>query len=672
MADNGAELRGIAWSQAFPFLRLFQTLRLALDFKRLMLALACVLLTYIGGVILDSIWLGGGRGVPVMPRGEGRDSAIAAYTQFDQAGYSEWEARAVAEPELRAVRALQRFNVAASMEEARRKLDGANLRELLLDADHSKRVKELRTWVTERLKACRDALDDDTGPSAQEKEKRRSELEAAADTLRRALADRRRAAPITDGESMGALMMLLDAEPALAGERRAPLREDLGNALKRQAAVHEYEWLQPRGPFLSLLAHEERCFAGAIQGVCAGRWGYAGGVYDAEPAMIGSMASAVRGIGWLLLQRPVYAVIFGLFMLLVFAYFGGGLCRSAAVQSAREETISLGAALRFASEKYGGLLTAPLMPVVMFMILALLIFVFCGLIGAIPVFEILTGIFYPLTLLGGFVLAIVFLATLLGFHLMWPTIAVEGSDGFDAVSRAFSYIGSRIWHVGFYSFVLLLYGGVSFVLVRLVAMLSLKMAHTATKLGMNLASNAQLDTVGKLDGIWQMPAWADLSILPSVSGAPFWGAFETAPLDWSEAGALFFFRLWIYLIVALLGAFVVSFFYCGSTQMYFLLRREVDATDFEEVYYEEPEEEVPPPTAPAAEAAPPATAAQPQEQTPAAPPPQPEPPAEEAPPAEEGPPVEQAPPAEEGPPVGEAPPAEKPPEDEPSDETPTP
>ena len=53
MADNGAELRSIAWSQAFPFLRLFQTLRLALDFKRLMLALGAVMLTYLGGVILD-------------------------------------------------------------------------------------------------------------------------------------------------------------------------------------------------------------------------------------------------------------------------------------------------------------------------------------------------------------------------------------------------------------------------------------------------------------------------------------------------------------------------------------------------------------------------------------------------------------------------------------------
>jgi len=49
--------------------------------------------------------------------------------------------------------------------------------------------------------------------------------------------------------------------------------------------------------------------------------------------------------------------------------------------------------------------------------------------------------------------------------------------------------------------------------------------------------------------------------------------------------------LWVYLVVGLVAAFVVSFFFCGSTQMYFLLRRDVDATDYEEIYYEEPEEE---------------------------------------------------------------------------------
>ena len=56
MAENGSELRKIAWTQAFPFVRLFRSLPLALNANRLLLALACVVVSYVTGRILDGIW----------------------------------------------------------------------------------------------------------------------------------------------------------------------------------------------------------------------------------------------------------------------------------------------------------------------------------------------------------------------------------------------------------------------------------------------------------------------------------------------------------------------------------------------------------------------------------------------------------------------------------------
>ena len=88
-----------------------------------------------------------------------------------------------------------------------------------------------------------------------------------------------------------------------------------------------------------------------------------------------------------------------------------------------------------------------------------------------------------------------------------------------------------------------------------------------------------------------MPAWQDLPLLPALGGVNFWGDFGTAPLSGSESFAMVFFALWVFVFVGLVGAFVVSFYFCGSTEMYLLLRREVDAVDYDEVYYEEPEEE---------------------------------------------------------------------------------
>jgi hypothetical protein len=397
----------------------------------------------------------------------------------------------------------------------------------------------------------------------------------------------------------------IEALVAVNAATRADNLARLTAATTRQAQVRQYEQLRPRGPFISLVKHEQHCLAAAIQGAWTGRWGFAGRAYDAEPSMIGSIDSALRGAAWLVIQHPWYALFFLVFNLLVFAYFGGAICRSAAVQSARDESIAMGDALGFVAQRYGGFVLAPVIPLAILIGIAVVMF-FGGLIGAIPYLgELFTGVFYPLALLGGFAAALVLLALVLGFHLMWPTIAVEGSDGFDALSRACSYVGSRIFQVAFYAFVLLLYGAASFFLVRLVILLMLKLAHLFTGLGMNLVSSAELSGTGKLNALWVMPAWSELALLPSTSDTPLQGTFANGPLDGAETLASWLLALWVYLTVSLLGAFVVNFFFCGSTQMYFLLRRSVDATDWEEIYYEEPEEQEPTPApAPAAPAAP--------------------------------------------------------------------
>jgi len=212
-------------------------------------------------------------------------------------------------------------------------------------------------------------------------------------------------------------------------------------------------------------------------------------------------------------------------------------------------------------------------------------------VGAIPNLEFVTGLTLPLALLAGLVMALLLLLLLLGFHLMWPVIAAEGSDGFDALSRTGAYLGGRIWHIFGYGLVLLVYGAFSFLLVRLVVALVLKLVHSCLKFGMDCGSNSQLVGFGKMEAMWQMPAWSELWTLPTATSTAFWGTFHNGPLDMSEGVTLFFLRLWVYLIVGLVMSFVLCFFFCGSTQMYFLLRRDVDATDYDEVYYEEPESE---------------------------------------------------------------------------------
>lgn len=591
MADHGCELRRIVWSEAFPFVRLFHTLRLALGFTRLVLALAALVCLYVGGRVLDAVW-GEGGGVVAMPRDGGIVTEIEVYATSPHAMFKTWAQEARDAHAERAVNAALQAGLAVSRSDAKRLLANAKLRDLMLDDAFRGELRRLRELVDQLERNGLTTLTGDTSLSREDRDRRRQELAEAADTVRQMLAGKPGRGPTAAAAGAKAIETLTAAGPTGDRAQRAQHQADLTKATARQAQLQQYEDLTPRGPFIRLLQYEQQCFGAAIRGVCTGRFGWSGRAFDAEPAMAGSIDSAVRGVCWLVNQKPGFALLLAAMNLLIFAFFGGAICRSAAVQVTRDESLGLGATLRFACQRYGGFLLAPVLPVGLMALIAVVMFV-GGLIGTIGyVGELFTGVFYFLALLGGFAAALAVLALVLGFHLMWPTIAVEGSDGFDALARACNYVATRIWHTLFYAAVLLVYGALSFILVRLVVLLTLKLAHGFTGWGLNLISSSGLTSVGKLDAMWRMPAWSDLSLLPG-GDVRLNGTYFNGPLDGTEWLGALGLLIWGYLMVGLLGAFVISYFFCGSTQAYLLLRRHVDATDFDEVYYEEPAEEPP-------------------------------------------------------------------------------
>ncbi len=604
MPDNGAELRSINWTQALPFVRLFQTVRLALDFKRLVLALAAVLCIYIGGTILDSLWKRAGAGVTVTLLDDRRQSEVEAFALLPYADFQVWKRLAQTDRESAAAQAVVTADAAADLTEAHRKLAEQPADKLVLTTAYRDQLSKMRAFVDEHLKAGLTALDSSKQNDAADLAERRDELTRHADLLRCVLAECGYRYLGEDANVDMAVENLISAGKVTNANEIKAFQKAIGS----QMALHVWRKRQERGPFRALMSFQTQCFAGAVEGVAGGRWGFGNGPLDPQPSLGSSLRAFAGSLIWLVTQRPCFAAFFLGFSLLVLSYFGGAICRSVAIQSARDESISMSEALRFARDKYVGFLSAPLMPLLIFFGLFALMWA-GGIIGAIPrLGEIFAGLAFPLTILGGFALAMILLAFVLGFHLMWPTIAVEGSDGFDALSRACSYVGSRLWHVVFYSFSLLIYGGFAFIVIRYIATLTLKFTHWAAGSGLNVGANIALDGVGKLDGIWRMPAWSDLSALPTAGGAPFWGSFHNAPLGWTEWFAFAFVASFVFLVVGVVAAFVFSFFFCGSTQMYFLLRREVDATDWSEVYYEEPEPEFTP-SAPVGSASAPALAA---------------------------------------------------------------
>jgi len=234
--------------------------------------------------------------------------------------------------------------------------------------------------------------------------------------------------------------------------------------------------------------------------------------------------------------------------------------------------------------------TAPLMPLFVIALLAFLIYLISW-VGAIPsIGEVLAGLLLGLALIVGFIMALVAIGFVGGASLMFPTIAMEGQDNFDAVSRSFGYVLGKPWHMGFYSLIALVYGGICFLFVRLFALIVLLSVRIPMQAAMNMDGSSKISIRGKLDAIWPVPNFSDLYSTMDFSG-----------LGGTESLSAFFIWAWVSIVIGLTLAFAFSFHFSVNTIIYTLLRKHKDATDFNEVFIEEvPQEEPTEPEAPAA------------------------------------------------------------------------
>ena len=256
-----------------------------------------------------------------------------------------------------------------------------------------------------------------------------------------------------------------------------------------------------------------------------------------------------------------------LWYLIVWSIFGGAICRMAAVQFARDQQIGIRRALVFSTSRFFGYFLAPLMPLVGVAILWALC-VLGGWIGRIPggVGEALLGILWGLELLFGFLMAVVLIGVAVGWPLMFATISVESTDGFDGLSRAYNYVFERPLYLLWQFIVTMLYGSLTIFFVWLMAQLLTQLAVWGVSWGLGY------DAVAGLLGFQHEPADSG----PYAEAATAWGAGIA--------------QGWMRVLSLLVVAFVHTFFWSSATIIYFVLRHSIDANDFDEVYVEDTEE----------------------------------------------------------------------------------
>lgn len=269
-----------------------------------------------------------------------------------------------------------------------------------------------------------------------------------------------------------------------------------------------------------------------------------------------------------------FTFLCGIWAALVWAIFGGAITRIAAVQFAREEKISLKESVRFSSSKllsFGG---APLIP----LLFILVFWFFClvgGLITSVPVFgEVFAGLLWILPLIAGFVMALIIVGWAVGWPLMFATISVEGSDAFDALSRSFAYAFQRPWHYLFYGLLAAVFGSLCSFFVLLFTDLLVHLSRWAVAWGGGEGLGIKLD---------QLFYYA-----PEASGwRPIAVEAPTGAVNFAAGCA----AIWLYLLFFMVVGFIYSYFWSASTVIYYLLRRDVDNTEMQEVYLEGEEDD---------------------------------------------------------------------------------
>jgi hypothetical protein len=288
--------------------------------------------------------------------------------------------------------------------------------------------------------------------------------------------------------------------------------------------------------------------------------------------------------GWLKMLAYRMAYLFSLgvlsiFSLLILALTGACISRLSALELAGIERAPLKEVLTFALRRLWVFVKAPVMPFLILLAIGL-VMALVAMLGAIPLIgPILLGAAFFGFLAVSFILMLLLLGILGGFNLLHPTIAVEGADAFDAMSRSFAYVYSRPWRLLFYTVTSLIYGVVTFLFVSFAVFLILLLTHTFAGWGMDVfgVHYGAFSGSPALETLWPAPQF--LRLVAPIN----WYA-----MSWPEFLGAVLLHFWVFLLITGIGAYVISYYYSSHTIIYLLLRRSVDGQGLREVYMEEP------------------------------------------------------------------------------------
>lgn len=259
--------------------------------------------------------------------------------------------------------------------------------------------------------------------------------------------------------------------------------------------------------------------------------------------------------------------ILGIPIILVWAVGGCAISRMAACDFSLGVLVSFRKGLAFAIDRMGSLLIAVLLPLAIAAVVTLGMSLAGWLLLGFSGMQFFGAVFYGFLLVAGAVTVGLLVCYILGTPMLIPAVACEGTDGIDAIQRAFAYVLGRPLRLLVLGLIALMLGWVSVVVLDLLA----KAAVGFTAWASTLFAGASAQEI--VHSAAEVPAKGGPARI-TVANPPEGAAGTASQIV----------RLWILIPRVLVGAFAVSYFFSASTVLYLLVRQIHDGQDWAELW----------------------------------------------------------------------------------------
>ena len=309
--------------------------------------------------------------------------------------------------------------------------------------------------------------------------------------------------------------------------------------------------------------------------------------------------------------------------LAVWSFFGLGIARVCVLRLARNEQAGLDDAFDFSIDKFVTCFSALAMPLVAVFGMCIPMFV-VGLFLGFDLGTVIVGLLWFVVLAISAIMGILLLGLMFSWPLIVSSVATEGQNAFDAMTRAYAYTFQRPIHYLFYMMVAVLFGGLVWLIAGSLANGIIDMGYWSTSWGANRTSPNRIEVIkGTLPsrvrsvapqenmisqlaptvepGLQEQPPveplqveplQVDPEIDPGVQGSiPVSPSLQLEPEEavpvvsdaMLQRGRKLI-SFWEGMLKTVATAFIYGLFWCMASAIYLLLRRDVDETEMDEVY----------------------------------------------------------------------------------------